>query len=325
MDVFGVRIIGISAENGRKVLLSLALIAVVTVLRMVLRRLLRSGRGPADRDDTGARGRFWAGQAVSLTAALVLIGGLVGIWFDDPGRFATGAGLITAGVAVALQRVITSFAAYLIILRGRVFTVGDRVTFSGVRGDVVALGFMQTSIMEMGEPPSMQANDPAVWVQARQYTGRIVRISNDKIFDSPVYNYTREFPFLWEEMRLPIEYTADTARAESILMDAARRHTSEIAGEARAALTALQQHYFLAESPDLEPRVYVRLTDNWVELTLRFVTREHGVRGLKDAISREILTELRRYGMGVASTTFAIVGLPPITIARNDDAESSGG
>jgi small-conductance mechanosensitive channel len=324
MDVFGVRIMGISAENGRKLLLSLALIAVVTVLRIVLRRLLRSGRGPADRDDGSARGRFWAGQTVSLAAALVLVGGLVAIWFDDPGRFATGAGLVTAGVAVALQRVITSFAAYLIILRGRVFTVGDRVTFSGVRGDVVALGFMQTSVMEMGETPPMQSNDPAVWVQARQYTGRIVRISNDRIFDAPVYNYTREFPFLWEEMRLPVDYSADDARAESILLEAARRHTSEIASEARAALDALQRRYFLAESPDLEPRVYMRLTDNWVELTLRFVTRERGARGIKDAISREIRAELRRHGMGVASTTVAVVGLPPITIARNDATESPG-
>jgi small-conductance mechanosensitive channel len=324
MDVFGVRIIGISAENGRKLLLSLALIVVVTMLRIVLRRLLRGARGPADRDDGAARGRFWAMQAVSLTAALALIGGLVAIWFDEPGRFATAAGLVTAGVAVALQRVITSFAAYLIILRGRVFTVGDRITFSGVRGDVVALGFMQTSIMYMGEPTSMQGNDPAIWVQARQYTGRIVRITNDKIFDSPVYNYTREFPYLWEELRLPVAYDADDARAESILLDAARRHTDEIVRDARTALAALQHHYFLAESPGLEPRVYVRLTDNWVELTLRFVTREHGARALKDAISRDVLAELRRHGMGVASATFEVVGLPPIRIARDGATQSAG-
>ena len=60
---------------------------------------------------------------------------------------------MTAGIAVALQRVISSFAAYLIILRGRVFTVGDRVTMAGVRGDVAALGFRQTPVLEMGQPP----------------------------------------------------------------------------------------------------------------------------------------------------------------------------
>src|SRR5436305_6129295 len=99
-----------------------------------------------------------------------------------------------------MQKVVTAFAGYLVILRGKTFTVGDRITMGGVRGDVVALGFMQTTIMEMGQPPGEQADPPAMWVQARQYSGRIVRVTNDKIFDTPVYNYTRQFPFVWEEM-----------------------------------------------------------------------------------------------------------------------------
>ena len=49
--------------------------------------------------------------------------------------------------------------------------------------------------MEMGQPPAVQNADPAMWVRARQYTGRVVTLTNDKIFDSPVYNYTRDFPF----------------------------------------------------------------------------------------------------------------------------------
>ncbi len=48
-------------------------------------------------------------------------------------------------------------------------------------------------------------------MQARQYTGRIVRISNAVIFDKPVYNYTREFPYIWEEMHLPVPFNADYA------------------------------------------------------------------------------------------------------------------
>jgi small-conductance mechanosensitive channel len=62
-------------------------------------------------------------------------------------------GLVTAGLAFALQKVVTSIAGYFVILRSRVFTVGDRILLSGVRGDVIALGFVQTAIMEMGLPP----------------------------------------------------------------------------------------------------------------------------------------------------------------------------
>ncbi len=79
--------------------------------------------------------------------------GLLSIWFNDPTRLATAFGLVSAGVAFALQKVITSLAGYLVILRGNTFTVGDRISMGGVRGDVMRLGFVQTTIMEMGQPP----------------------------------------------------------------------------------------------------------------------------------------------------------------------------
>ena len=88
----------------------------------------------------------------------------------------------------------TAIAGYLVIVRGNTFSVGERITMGGVRGDVVSLGFIQTRILEMGQPPSVQTANPAMWVRARQYTGRIVTVTNDKVFDTPIYNYTRDFP-----------------------------------------------------------------------------------------------------------------------------------
>jgi len=155
-------------------------------------------------------------QAANLITGTLLVLGLLSIWFDDPTRLATALGLVAAGLAFAMQRVVTSLAGYFVILRGNTFTVGDRITMGGVRGDVVRLGFIQTTIMEMGQPPAVQGADPAVWVQSRQYTGRLVTVSNDSIFQDPVFNYTRDFPYLWEEMRIPVTYTADRTRAEAI-------------------------------------------------------------------------------------------------------------
>jgi small-conductance mechanosensitive channel len=71
-------------------------------------------------------------------------------------------GLVTAGLAFALQKVVTAVAGYLVILRGRTFNLGDRITMGGVRGDVIALGFIQTTIMEMGQPPPVQNAEPAI-------------------------------------------------------------------------------------------------------------------------------------------------------------------
>lgn len=308
--VLGVHLVGIGPMTGRKLLLTVVFIAALYLASYVIRFLLHV----ILRDASGGRAAFWSRQGVKLLTVIVLVVGVISIWFDDPGRLGTAAGLVTAGVAVALQRVITSFAAYFIILRGRIYTVGDRITMGGVRGDVVALGFMQTTVMEMGEPPAAQDAPPATWVHARQYTGRLVRVSNDKIFDAPVYNYTRVFPFFWEEIHLPIKYSDDRDVVERLLLETARKHTAPYIEEARKAGNELRDSYTLPEPIDLEPKVYYRLTDNWLELTVRFVVTERGVRGIKDAMSREILQGLEAANIGLASGTYEIVGFPPIRI-----------
>jgi len=307
LQIFGVTLVGLNVDNGKKFLFSVVFLLVVWFLGRALKKLSHT------LGQQNERRAFWIRQAISILVALVNIVGLLSIWFDDPARLATAIGLVTAGLAFALQRVVTAFAGYLLILRGRTFNVGDRITMGGIRGDVVGLGFLQTVIMEMGQPPEVQNADPAMWVQARQYSGRIVTVTNAKVFDEPVYNYTRDFPFLWEEMHLPISYTADRKRAEEILLEAVRKHTRRIADLGDPALEELERRYFVKRS-ELEPKVYIRLTDNWVELAVRFVVEDHGIRNIKDQISRDVLDELDRAGIGIASSTYDVVGIPPLRV-----------
>jgi small-conductance mechanosensitive channel len=266
--------------------------------------------------------RFWTRQAVRLVTALLLLLGLLSIWFDDPTRLATALGLVSAGLAFALQKVVTAIAGYCIILRGKTFNVGDRIRMGGVRGDVIALGFTQTTILEMGQPPPVQNDEPAMWVYSRQYTGRVVTVSNAKIFEEPVYNYTRDFPYLWEEMSVPIPYSADRTCAERILLATAERHTVSLHDLSQTALQEIQQRYGIAPA-DVQPKVYYRLTDNWLELTVRFIARTHGIRELKDLMSRDILQALEQANISIASATFEIVGLP--TLRVQSEAHGDGG
>jgi hypothetical protein len=57
---------------------------------------------------------------------------------------------------------------------------------------------------------------PGMWVRARQFSGRVVTITNDKVFDEPIYNFTRELPFIWEEIGVGVSYDADHRRAARI-------------------------------------------------------------------------------------------------------------
>jgi len=138
-----------------------------------------------------------------------------------------------------------------------------------------------------------------------------------------------DFDYLWftnvgnhEEISIPIKYTAD--RAEQILLETAERHTVKIASMSQEALYKMQRRYFV-QMEDLQPKVYYRITDNWLELTVRFVVKEHGIRDLKDAVSRDILTGFDQAGIDIASATFDIVVFPTLRVqdGSNHSARNS--
>jgi small-conductance mechanosensitive channel len=295
LKLFGVTLIGATTENGHKLVLTIAFIAIAWVIAWLLRQILKLFIGSR----TGTRFQFWAKQGVSLIVAGILILGILSIWFDNPARLASVLGLIGAGIAFALQRVITAVAGYFVILRGKTFNVGDRILMGGVRGDVIGLSFMQTRIMEMGQSPR-EETDQKSWVRSRQFTGRIVTVTNDKVFDEPVFNYTHEFAYIWDEISVPVRYSSDYAAAEKALTDAARKHacTCEQLGAEEARRL---EERFGTVVDEIDPRVFWRITEDWLELTVRFLGPDHGIRGIKDKMSRDILGDFERQGIAIGA------------------------
>lgn len=142
----------------------------------------------------------------------------------------------------------------------------------GVRGDVIALSFTQT-------------------------TGRAVTVSNARIFYEPVYNYTREFPYLWGGDERAGALPGRPRGAAHPARGGASPHGG--------ALAEMARRYFVKTS-ELRPAAFYRMTDNWLELTARFVAPTHAIRELKDAMTRKILKGMRHAGIRVASTTIEI-------------------
>lgn len=314
MRFFNVTLVGVNSLNGHRLLLTVALVAVVVIVRYALHYAVRIVRNVS----WAERFRFWVHQAINLATAAFFIVALISIWVGPNAHLATVGGLIGAGVAFALQNFIIAIAGYVVIMRGKSFSIGDRIIMGGVRGEVIALDFFQTTVLEMGQPPSVESEaDPAMWVMARQYTGRIVTVSNGEIFKEPIYNYSRDFPFLWEEIMMPVAYDGNDGEAERILLDVARKHTTPIEEMSKPAREHLKRIYDLSP-PDVKPRVYYRLTDNWIALTLRFIVPDRGIREIKDAMYRDILSRFRQAGIDVASSTYDIVGFPPVRVERMD-------
>ena len=123
VEFLGVRLVGLNADNGMKLLFTLVFIARCCCWASAASACDRGARGPALTSEPRsgpARRSSWARRSL-------LILGLLSIWFDDPTRLTTALGLVTAGLAFALQKVVTAVAGYFVILRGKTFNVGDRI------------------------------------------------------------------------------------------------------------------------------------------------------------------------------------------------------
>ncbi len=125
-------------------------------------------------------------------------------------------GLFTAGIAFTLQELILSIAGSFYIFALSVYKPGDRIEVNGIKGDVIDINSMYTTIMEMGE-----------WVSSDNYSGRIVKLSNAFVFKGPIKNYSMDFPFIWDELNIPITYQSDVELAKKLILDNASRILSD--------------------------------------------------------------------------------------------------
>lgn len=235
-----------------------------------------------------------------LAAAIVV---LLIVWRSTLGHVAIFGGIAVAGLAFALQEAIGSIAGWFNIVSGGIYRVGDRIEMGGVKGDVIDITPLRTKLLEMGS----SSKDEPSWVGGRQYTGRIVTLSNRTTFTEPVYNYSAFFDFVWEELRIPIPYDADAERAEKIVLEEAQR-VSATEG-AQKAMEAMVARYPMPKH-QIDPRVYVTLTDNWVELAARFVIPVRQSRTIRDEMSRAIRRRFDEAGIRIASSTMDVTVVP---------------
>lgn len=238
---------------------------------------------------------YYARKGARYVMAIVAVIALAIVWRAFAGRVGVVLGLATAGIAFAMQEVVGAVAGWFNILSGGIFRVGDRIEMGGVRGDVIDITPLRTKVMEIGS-----VNNEATPVQGRQYTGRIVAISNKATFTEPVYNYSAAFEFIWEELTLPIGYGGDWSRAEQILTEEARRVSAS--SGAQEAIRHMARRYPVPRA-EVEPRVFAKATDNYLELSARFVVPIRTARSVKDDLIRTVMARFEADGIEVASTT----------------------
>jgi hypothetical protein len=189
-------------------------------------------------------------------------------------------GIAGAGIAFALQEVITSIAGWLAIMLGGFYKTGDRVQLGGIKGDVIDIGVVRTTLMEMGE-----------WVDGDLYNGRIVRVANSFVFKEPVYNYSGDFEFLWDEIKISIQYGSNYEKARELFLNIA----NEICGESAKVAEHMWQQLvkkYLIEDATTESKVTLVANSNCVEFTIRYIVAYQKRRMTKDKLFTRILYEV---------------------------------
>lgn len=218
--------------------------------------------------------------------------------------FGLAIGLLTAGITITLQEIILSIAGSFYIFFVKVYKPGDRIEINGIKGDVIDIDSIYTTMMEIGE-----------WVTSDNYSGRIVKLSNAFVFKGPVYNYSQDFPFVWDEFNLPIRYGSDIELAKSIVIKIAQEKLSEYVNNSISEWKNVVDKYYI-EDAQVDPTLAITLTDNWIQFNLRYIVDYKKRRYTKHLLNEEIGKRIQETNGKVllASATFEIVRIPAVNL-----------
>jgi len=266
----GLSWLGMAPETQGKLLRSVLVVAVLLLFRSFVMRLIRRRV-----TDVAKRYRWSRGLTTAVGALIVVF--LVSTWFSNLESLATFAGILGAGLAVAMHDTVANFAGYLFIAFRRPFEVGDRIEIDGTAGDVIDIRVLQFSMMEIGN-----------WVDADQSTGRIMHVPNGKVLKERTASFTKGFEYIWHEVPVIVTFESDWRAAKAILEEIISAEASVVDEEVARQVRRAASRY-LIYAGKMTPIVYTTVRDSGVLLTIRYLTKPKTRRGTEQQIWEEIL------------------------------------
>lgn len=247
-------------------------------------------------EDTNSRYRVR--KAVNFIGYVLVVLVLLLVYGDKLGNVGVALGVAGAGIAFALQEVIVSFAGWLSIAITGNPSVGQRVKIGEVKGDIIDVGIMSTTVMEMGD-----------WVDGDLYNGRIITMANSYVFKENIRNYSAEYPFLWDEIKVPIRTESDHVLARKVFTDVVNEVCKEYAE--KSATTWKQLAFkFRVEQAQVLPFVTLKFDQNWITFTLRYIVDYKTRRTTQDRIYTALLDEISKHdNITIATTTSEVTSI----------------
>jgi len=223
--------------------------------------------------------KHYGRRAVLYLATLLFLMIAAMIWLKELRSMTMVFSVIGAGAVIALQDLILSIAGWLYIVIRKPYDTGDRVEIGDLKGDVINIGMFQTQLLELGN-----------WVDSDQSTGRLAMVPNNMVFRNKIYNYTRGFEFIWNEISVVVTFESDFERGKEIMLSHANKEADKLPGTVAEKIRRMSRKYLIYYEK-YTPIVYTKIVDSGIKLTLRYLCEAKKRRSTQDEISLAILTD----------------------------------
>jgi len=203
---------------------------------------------------------------------------------SELGSVATFAGLITAGIAVALQSVILSVVGYFFLIGKYGIRVGDRVQVAGITGEVMDIGLVRFHMLELVSGGEKTAS------------GRVVAVSNSVVFQAN-QGFFKQIPgtdFVWHEVTLAVPPDVDYGLVEKRLLGVVTDIYSEYREEMEKQYRHMEKTLANAPVGALQPASRLQLTPSGLEISIRYPVDLVHASEIDDRVTRELLSALDR-------------------------------
>jgi len=268
-------------DDLRQLLLRLGLLAVMIALVFGMGEIWRRASFRYVHD-ARRRYQFLLLRRIVIWTAVVII--VVLTFATQLGSVVTFAGLITAGVAVAMQNVITSIVGYFFLIGKYGLRIGDRVTISGVTGEVVEIGLVRIHLMELVGPAESQPS------------GRIVAFSNSIVFQ-PTAGIFKQIPgtnFVWHELKLTLASETNYQAAKECISKAVDSALSNYRESIDTQRRMVETNLSTVSAGELQPKVRLHYTASGIEATVRYPVEIENATDIDDHLMRELLAAIEK-------------------------------
>ena len=204
------------------------------------------------------------------------------IWKAQIKSVITFISFIAAAITLALKDIVANFFAGIYISLYKPFKVEDRIEVNtpskSITGDVVNINTLNFEILEVGNKE-----------KGEQSTGIIVGIPNSTVFTNPIKNYTKAFKYIWSELEVNINLTADLDKNKKVLYNIVENNdiVKKIPNKMKKELNSIVGNYRIYYN-NLEPIIYTKINKDSILLTIRYLAHPRKARNIESQIWNEI-------------------------------------